>query len=183
MQSPSFAVLETSGHGKAREIVSRQIIAVSQQWGKVGSRFAGINDANQCTIPPGRIPKWQPILHSQRRRLWSSARGKNRTRFPSIGPLPHGPSPTLRSANSMFIAIAVFAIIASLLIQLLVSGPRQFRKRAKFLSEYTARKGVPLGELLHRPDDGQFFRAGHSDKSIFEVLCQRVGWYYRYRGP
>ena len=41
----------------------------------------------------------------------------------------------------MFIGIAVFAIIASLLIQLLVSGPRQFRKRAKFLSEYTARKG------------------------------------------
>ena len=44
----------------------------------------------------------------------------------------------------MFIAIAVFAIIASLLIQLLVSGPRQFRKRAKFLSEYTARKGYRL---------------------------------------
>jgi hypothetical protein len=44
----------------------------------------------------------------------------------------------------MFIAIAILAIIASLLIQLLVFGPRTFRKRAKFLSDYTARKGYRL---------------------------------------
>ncbi len=44
----------------------------------------------------------------------------------------------------MYIAIIVLFLLASLLIQLLVSGPRQFRKRAKFLSEYTARKGYRL---------------------------------------
>src|ERR1700682_3249981 len=44
----------------------------------------------------------------------------------------------------MYIAIAVLAIVASFLIQLLAFGPRTFRKRAKFLSDYTARKGYRL---------------------------------------
>src|SRR3981189_1157903 len=44
----------------------------------------------------------------------------------------------------MYIAIVVLFFLALCLIQLLVSGPRQFRKRAKFLSEYTARKGYRL---------------------------------------
>src|SRR6266436_966145 len=51
VQSPSFAVLGTSGPRKARDIVSRQISAENQKWGSVGSRFSGINDANRCTIP------------------------------------------------------------------------------------------------------------------------------------
>jgi hypothetical protein len=44
----------------------------------------------------------------------------------------------------MYIAIAVLILIASLLIQLLVFGPRTFRKRVTFLSDYTARKGYRL---------------------------------------
>jgi hypothetical protein len=44
----------------------------------------------------------------------------------------------------MYIAIAVLALIASLLIQLLVFGPRQFRKKTKFLPEYAAKKGYRL---------------------------------------
>jgi hypothetical protein len=44
----------------------------------------------------------------------------------------------------MYIAIAVLILIASLLIQLLVFGPRTFRKRIAFISEYTARKGYRL---------------------------------------
>jgi hypothetical protein len=44
----------------------------------------------------------------------------------------------------MYIAIAVLAIIASLLVQFLVFGPRQFRKKAQFLTEYAAKKGFRL---------------------------------------
>jgi hypothetical protein len=44
----------------------------------------------------------------------------------------------------MFIAIAILFIVGSLALQLLVSGPRQFRKRAKLLTEYTAKRGYRL---------------------------------------
>jgi hypothetical protein len=44
----------------------------------------------------------------------------------------------------MYIAIAIAVIIGSLLIQFLVAGPRQFRKKAQFLTEYAARKGYRL---------------------------------------
>ena len=44
----------------------------------------------------------------------------------------------------MYIAIAVGVLIASFLLQVLVAGPRQFRKRARFLTDYTARKGYGL---------------------------------------
>lgn len=44
----------------------------------------------------------------------------------------------------MFIALAVLALIASFLIQILVFGPRKFRNRSKFLTDYTARKGYRL---------------------------------------
>jgi hypothetical protein len=44
----------------------------------------------------------------------------------------------------MYIAISVLILIASLLVQLLVFGPRKFRKRAKLIADYTARKGYRL---------------------------------------
>jgi hypothetical protein len=44
----------------------------------------------------------------------------------------------------MYIAIVVLFLIASLLIQLLIAGPRQFRKRTKLISKYTVRKGYRL---------------------------------------
>jgi hypothetical protein len=44
----------------------------------------------------------------------------------------------------MYIAIAILFIVASLAIQLLVSGPRQFQKRAKLLTEDTAKRGYRL---------------------------------------
>jgi hypothetical protein len=44
----------------------------------------------------------------------------------------------------MYIAIAVLFIVVSLAIQLLVSGPRQFRKRVKLLTDYTAKRGYRL---------------------------------------
>jgi hypothetical protein len=44
----------------------------------------------------------------------------------------------------MYIAFAILFIIASLAVQLLVSGPRQFRKQAQLLTQYTARRGYRL---------------------------------------
>jgi hypothetical protein len=44
----------------------------------------------------------------------------------------------------MYIAIALLALVASLVIQLFVSGPRKFRNRAKMVAEYTAKKGYRL---------------------------------------
>ena len=44
----------------------------------------------------------------------------------------------------MYIAIVVLILIASFLIQLLVFGPRQFRKRIKLISDYTAKRGYRL---------------------------------------
>jgi hypothetical protein len=44
----------------------------------------------------------------------------------------------------MYIAIVVLILIASFLIQLLVFGPRQFRKRIKLVSDYTAKRGYRL---------------------------------------
>jgi hypothetical protein len=44
----------------------------------------------------------------------------------------------------VYIAIAVGVLIASFLVQVLPFGPRQFRKRASFLAEYTAKKGYRL---------------------------------------
>jgi hypothetical protein len=44
----------------------------------------------------------------------------------------------------MYIAIVVLFLIASLLIQLLVFGPRQFRKKIKMISGYTAKRGYRL---------------------------------------
>jgi hypothetical protein len=44
----------------------------------------------------------------------------------------------------MYIAIALLALVASLVIQLFVSGPRKFRKRAKMVTEYTTKKGYRL---------------------------------------
>ena len=44
----------------------------------------------------------------------------------------------------MYIAIVVLFLIASLLAQILIAGPRQFRKRTKLVSEYTVRKGYRL---------------------------------------
>lgn len=44
----------------------------------------------------------------------------------------------------MYIAIVVLILIASFFIQLLVFGPRTFRKRVTFVSEYTTRKGYRL---------------------------------------
>src|SRR5467141_3177104 len=44
----------------------------------------------------------------------------------------------------MYIAIVVLFLLASLLIQLLVSGPRQFPKRTKLISDYTAKRGYRL---------------------------------------
>jgi len=45
----------------------------------------------------------------------------------------------------VYIAIAVGVLIASFLVQVLLFGPRRFRKRARLLTEYTARKGYRLG--------------------------------------
>ncbi len=45
---------------------------------------------------------------------------------------------------NMVMAVAFLLFVGSFLIQLLVAGPRQFRKRAKFLTEYTAKKGYRL---------------------------------------
>ena len=44
----------------------------------------------------------------------------------------------------MYIAIAILFIVVSLATQFFVSGPRQFRKRAKLLTEYTAKRGYRL---------------------------------------
>ena len=44
----------------------------------------------------------------------------------------------------MYIAIVILILIASFLIQLLVFGPRQFRKRIKLISDYTAKRGYRL---------------------------------------
>jgi hypothetical protein len=44
----------------------------------------------------------------------------------------------------MYIAIVVLFLIASFLIQLLVFGPRQFRKRIKLISDYTTKRGYRL---------------------------------------
>jgi hypothetical protein len=44
----------------------------------------------------------------------------------------------------MYIAIVVLILIASFLIQLLVFGPRQFRKKIKLISDYTAKRGYRL---------------------------------------
>jgi hypothetical protein len=44
----------------------------------------------------------------------------------------------------MYIAIVVLILIALFLVQLLVFGPRTFRKRVTFISEYTTRKGYRL---------------------------------------
>jgi len=44
----------------------------------------------------------------------------------------------------MYIAIALLALVASLVIQLFVSGPRKFRNRAKMVTEYTTKKGYRL---------------------------------------
>jgi len=44
----------------------------------------------------------------------------------------------------MYIAIVVLILIASFLMQLLVFGPRQFRKRIKLVSDYTAKRGYRL---------------------------------------
>src|SRR4030088_873244 len=44
----------------------------------------------------------------------------------------------------MYIAIVVLFLLASLLIQLLVFGPRQFRKRTKLISDYIAKRGYRL---------------------------------------
>jgi hypothetical protein len=44
----------------------------------------------------------------------------------------------------MYIAIVVLFLISSLLIQLLVFGPRQFRKKIKMISDYTAKRGYRL---------------------------------------
>jgi hypothetical protein len=44
----------------------------------------------------------------------------------------------------MYIAIVVLILIALFLIQLLVFGPRQFRKRTKLIAEYTTRNGYRL---------------------------------------
>jgi hypothetical protein len=46
--------------------------------------------------------------------------------------------------NNMYIAIVVAILIASFLIQLLVFGPRQFRKRIKLVSDYTTKRGYRL---------------------------------------
>jgi hypothetical protein len=44
----------------------------------------------------------------------------------------------------MYIAIVVLILIASFLIQLLVFGPRQFRKKINMISDYTAKRGYRL---------------------------------------
>jgi hypothetical protein len=44
----------------------------------------------------------------------------------------------------MYIAIVVLILIASFLIQILVFGPRQFRKKIKLISDYTAKRGYRL---------------------------------------
>jgi len=46
--------------------------------------------------------------------------------------------------HNFYVAIAVVAVIAWFLIQLLVVGPQRFRRRAKLLTEYTIRKGYRL---------------------------------------
>src|ERR1700730_5036106 len=46
----------------------------------------------------------------------------------------------------MYIAFVVLFLIASLLIQLLVFGPRQFRKRIKLISDYTVKRGYCLAD-------------------------------------
>jgi hypothetical protein len=56
----------------------------------------------------------------------------------------------------MYITIAVLALIVSLLIQLLVFGPRQFRKRAKLLTEYSAKKGYGLANPTIAQISGNF---------------------------
>ncbi len=48
------------------------------------------------------------------------------------------------SFKTMYIAFAILFIVASIALQLLVSGPRQFRKRSQWLTEYTTRKGYRL---------------------------------------
>ena len=48
------------------------------------------------------------------------------------------------SVNSMYIVIFILISIASLLIQILVFGPRQFRKKTKLISDYTAKRGYRL---------------------------------------
>src|SRR4029077_15080444 len=44
----------------------------------------------------------------------------------------------------MYVAIALLALAASLVIQLFVSGPRKVRNPAKMVTEYTATKGHRL---------------------------------------
>jgi hypothetical protein len=44
----------------------------------------------------------------------------------------------------MYIAIVVLILIASFLMQLLVFGPRQFRKKIKLISDYTVKRGYRL---------------------------------------
>jgi len=56
---------------------------------------------------------------------------------------------------------------------LLVICPRNFRKRAKFLMQSTQQRYDYGENCLIAQITGSSSR-GHSDKSIFEVLCQRV---------
>ena len=55
-----------------------------------------------------------------------------------------GPASGSGPLNNMYIATFVLLVIVSLLIQFFVVGPRQFRKRAKLLTEYTTRRGYRL---------------------------------------
>src|ERR1700680_4496773 len=44
----------------------------------------------------------------------------------------------------MYLAVALLVIIALLVIQFFVFGPRQFRNRAKFVTDYAVKRGYRL---------------------------------------